>query len=369
MQDNIVTLKESSNELREMQHQIQFLLTQARTNESTLKKFREIELAVIAAGTLPELISVIVHHIDTLFGVDQLCLTLFDEGQGVEQLLANSERLGVLAQVALLPEAQMNGQKLFGTEPWVGPFQVGRHKQFFKAHSLQLKSTAIVPLARPSKILGYLSFASEQAGRFSRMLATDFLKQLGATIAVCLENTLRRHYLETLESRSGTRLHSQAVLRRRLLEEISRAQRSNSPLSCLVIDIDRIANAQRNGVRIDADAASEALVRLLLEQMRCSDIIAQHEEQAVGVLLPSTDSQTATRIAERIQRLVEDSPIGFDHAYLVPTTVSVGVSTLQSSRNRAHLVERGDRLLHAADQALLRARGQGGNRVACYGLC
>ncbi|MEX1366508.1 MAG: GGDEF domain-containing protein, partial [Nannocystaceae bacterium] len=77
------------------------------------------------------------------------------------------------------------------------------------------------------------------------------------------------------------------------------------------------------------------------------------------VLLPGADLADALRAGERLRVAVGESPLELGTGELMLVTCSVGVATLASRGTGAQLVE-------AADQALLRAKSSGKDRVVAH---
>jgi GAF domain-containing protein len=121
--------------------------------------------------------------------------------------------------------------------PSVGRYRPGRHKSLFPQS--RPRSVTLLPLVRYGKLIGSLNIGSLDDDRYVRGSRTDFFEHLAAIVAICIENAanvqrLRRQGLtDTLTAINNRRFFDQ-----RLQEEIEVAQRSNAPLSCMLLDVD-----------------------------------------------------------------------------------------------------------------------------------
>jgi diguanylate cyclase (GGDEF)-like protein len=152
---------------------------------------------------------------------------------------------------------------------------------------------------------------------------------------------------------SLTGLRNQRAFDERLEEEVARAGRYGSPLSLLILDIDRLKAINDQSGHEAGNAALRAVGGALRVGARLSDLASRIGGDEFAIIAPSTDASAAHALGERIRALVagtEKGPLG-------PVTVSVGVSTLEHEGAAAST------LLRAADKALYEAKHQGRNRV------
>jgi diguanylate cyclase (GGDEF)-like protein len=144
------------------------------------------------------------------------------------------------------------------------------------------------------------------------------------------------------------------AMRRRLHEEIGRAARTGSPLSCLLIDLDdfKLVN-DRHGHQA-GDATLRGVVQALAGEFRAFDRVARYGGDEFVVILPNAALESAAAAAARaLQRLLEMDQLGVSQAGV---SASIGVAQWTESMSA-------DALLEACDAALLRSKRQGKGRV------
>ena len=159
---------------------------------------------------------------------------------------------------------------------------------------------------------------------------------------------------ELSTSDSLTCLRNRRAFEERLQEEFARAARHGSPLSILLLDLDRLKTLNdRHGHRV-GDEALARVAAALRDGSRAMDIAARWGGDEFALLAPDTGPDEALRLAERVRALVA---LGGDATHAI--TVSVGVATLDA----AHGVAGPEALMRAADAALYAAKRQGRNRI------
>jgi diguanylate cyclase (GGDEF)-like protein len=188
---------------------------------------------------------------------------------------------------------------------------------------------------------------------------------LWLTWLLCRE--LRRRYSAELElaqlaATDGlTGLANRRSLDQTLGIEWARAQRSGRALSVLMIDVDYFkAFNDKHGHQL-GDEALSAVARVIKNNIRRpGDLAARYGGEEFAVVLPETDSNGASRIAESIRAAVEQGePVKADDS---PITVSIGLSTWSGASEACPQM-----LLFAADKALYQAKYSGRNRVVAAG--
>lgn len=138
--------------------------------------------------------------------------------------------------------------------------------------------------------------------------------------------------------------------------ERKRAKRHNKTLSLIMIDIDHFKNVNDAHGHQVGDSVLREFARLLQDNVRDTDIISRWGGEEFIVLLPSTSSESAISVAQKIQSAVNS------HCFsgAGKLTASFGVSNVDPNSNSNR------ESVNKADQALYQAKNQGRNRVVAY---
>ncbi|MDR0468400.1 MAG: diguanylate cyclase [Peptococcaceae bacterium] len=148
----------------------------------------------------------------------------------------------------------------------------------------------------------------------------------------------------------------------RLDLEWQRAVREKTPVSILMMDIDRFKLYNDSFGHQQGDVTLRVLADVIKQCLkRSSDFTARWGGEEFVVLLPNTDTDGAMRVAEKIRSSIEDTEIPCDNELGRKATISIGVQTWIPGTDSMI----GD-FISAADQALYQAKESGRNRVCLY---
>ncbi len=139
-------------------------------------------------------------------------------------------------------------------------------------------------------------------------------------------------------------------------EEIRRARRYETPLSLIMLDIDRFKDINDTYGHEAGDACLQCIAKTLQKNGREVDVMARLGGEEFGLLLPNTKAEDAGVLAERMRRAIERESC-FMQKQTIGITASIGVATYR------HEMPNLDALLRNADTAMYRAKNQGRNRV------
>ena len=144
--------------------------------------------------------------------------------------------------------------------------------------------------------------------------------------------------------------------RERALEELGRtvaaARRHGRPVAVLLADLDEFGEVVRSRGRAAADAVLREVGLRLSSSLRAGDLAARLGDNLFLIVLG--DASQVALIGDRVRRSVESAPFRAEPA-AVGITASVGWAAWQGEEPEA--------LLARADEALLAAKGAGGNAV------
>jgi diguanylate cyclase (GGDEF)-like protein len=151
-----------------------------------------------------------------------------------------------------------------------------------------------------------------------------------------------------------TRLPNARSVQETLIRMVAQSQRTHSPLSAIVIDLDHFkALNDRHGHQA-GDEVLESVGVTLRTTVRASDFAGRWGGEEFVVLLPDTDHEGALQAAETLRARLDGLAVPGVIAHL---TASLGVATLPDD------AADGPALIRAADRALYVAKADGRNCV------
>lgn len=166
---------------------------------------------------------------------------------------------------------------------------------------------------------------------------------------------------EELRYQAGTDFLTGLANRRRFLEmgdqELRKAQRFQTPLAVLMIDIDHFKAVNDTYGHQTGDRVICAIADICRAQLREVDLIGRMGGEEYVVMLPHTDLAGGVEVAERIRRAVASAVVcSEEEDCRVVCACSIGVATHRGEETL-------DRFLQRADAALYRAKRDGRNCV------
>jgi two-component system, cell cycle response regulator len=148
-------------------------------------------------------------------------------------------------------------------------------------------------------------------------------------------------------------LNREAVMRL-LFQETDRVQRMRTPLTLMLIDLDKFSEINIEFGYGTGDAVLREFAQRLRRYLRSYDIIGRYGEDEFLLGLPGCMVEQATMMAERLQTTVLEKPYHI-HRDVLNVTASIGLAT---SRGRSPLI-----VLREAERALGNAKLAGRNCV------
>ncbi len=167
--------------------------------------------------------------------------------------------------------------------------------------------------------------------------------------------------LERMSSLDGlTGIGNRRLLEEYLTKEVLRAKRNNTKLSVIMIDIDYFKKFNDAYGHVSGDECLRAVARTLSKNLnRSSDIVCRYGGEEFCAVLPETDLEGATKIAEKLRASIENLSIthkGSTAAGVV--TISLGVAESSGLE-----IFTQDTILMKADENLYKAKESGRNMV------
>jgi diguanylate cyclase (GGDEF)-like protein len=147
-----------------------------------------------------------------------------------------------------------------------------------------------------------------------------------------------------------TRLYNFRYFQDRVVSEVRRANRYDTPLTLVMIDADDFKAFNDTRGHLAGNMALRRLASVLRRSVREVDVAARYGGEEFAILLPSTPKLAALKLAEKLRQAVEKAGIGRDEKQRGRgLTVSVGVASLPGDASNAEeLVDRADRALYIA---------------------
>jgi len=338
------------------------LAAQLRANERIWTGFRDLELRMLAAESLQEVLEVLTRDLPLGFPAVQAVTIAWNSPETLVELI-DSEPAREAARRSLLPNRHTSASEPEVRRAHLGPVPPGGQMQYFPAYAQPLGSMAIVPLILRGERVGSLNQGSDDPTHFNPEVATDLLEHLAAVTAICIDNAVNRARLAHQSLTDAlTNVGNRRFFEQRLREEVSVWQRRGGDLSCLFVDLDHFKQINDRYGHQAGDLVLQQAARLFSQGLRASDVLARYGGEEFALLLPATDAARALEIAERLRTRLAGARIASSAESALRITASIGLASLDGSTVR-HAKEPGAWLLQHADAALYAAKARGRNCV------
>lgn len=197
-------------------------------------------------------------------------------------------------------------------------------------------------------------FANARLGEANELLEARVLEKTGQLEA--LNRELRT--LASIDVLTGI------ANRRAFLEqghkEFENSMRYGSPLSVLMLDLDRFKRVNDRYGHEAGDRVLQQTAVAIVESLRSGDLVARYGGEEFVVLAPHTGLHEAAALADRIRERIAGCAIAYEHC-LLQVTISIGVASRVDGDADLRA------LLRRADAALYEAKRSGRDRVVPAG--
>jgi diguanylate cyclase (GGDEF)-like protein len=163
---------------------------------------------------------------------------------------------------------------------------------------------------------------------------------------------------EQADTDALTGLATRRSFRRQVDLELRRSARSGAAVSVILADLDFFKTVNDRFGHGAGDAVLVSFARSVQRALRDGDVAARYGGEEFSILLPAAELADAARVAERIRADFARTRTVIRDGSTVYATSSFGVAVFDATTRTI------DDVLHAADNALYRAKAAGRDCVA-----
>jgi diguanylate cyclase (GGDEF)-like protein len=155
-----------------------------------------------------------------------------------------------------------------------------------------------------------------------------------------------------VEATAGIDVLTGCLNRRALMKlashEVARSERSGTPLTVVVVDLDHFKVVNDSYGHAAGDATLCALAALLQNRLRSVDVVSRIGGEEFLLLLPDTDGVNGAKVVEGLRQSVEAMRVEYQ-GQVIMVTMSAGVTQgLGRSDSWTAMMNRADRALYGA---------------------
>ncbi len=163
----------------------------------------------------------------------------------------------------------------------------------------------------------------------------------------------------TMDALTG--LNNRRQFEIRLKQEVSNSKRNNTPMCCMMLDVDYFKKVNDTYGHAAGDCVLKSVSEIIKTEIREYDIACRYGGEEFFIILPQTNIKEASLVAQRLRKIIEETKMDIKEAGLedisyLKVTVSVGVCAYENTMSANDIA-------HKADKALYEAKETGRNRV------
>jgi diguanylate cyclase (GGDEF)-like protein len=182
-----------------------------------------------------------------------------------------------------------------------------------------------------------------------------------------IEELAQRQLLEAALRDGLTHAFNRRYFLQRLQAEVRFAERHNSTVALLMLDIDHFKQMNDRYGHPFGDGVLKKLCEVLGETLRAEDVLARYGGEEFAVLVRGIPRDHAIGLADRLRKLVQSTAFGKSEVPDEPMRISVSIGValypLNPARTPEETTDDAQTLIARADAALYRAKQSGRNRV------
>lgn len=157
-----------------------------------------------------------------------------------------------------------------------------------------------------------------------------------------------------------TGLYNVGYFREALAQELERTERSYLPTVLLMIDLDHFKQINDNYGHESGNVVLVKIAKLIKDSTRKLDIQSRYGGEEFAIILPSTERAVAINVAERLRKVIANTPVIIDEQQSLQVTASMGLAIYQAGG-----LGNANQLIREADKYLYQAKKSGRNQL-CY---
>jgi len=168
------------------------------------------------------------------------------------------------------------------------------------------------------------------------------MEMLLASLVLPMRNAIYYHTaLQAASLDPLTGLNNRRSLMDNLAREIGRSRRESQSLALLVIDIDSFKRINDEISHLAGDHVLAQVAGLLVEAVRCSDMVFRFAGDEFVLLLPNMDQKGVKVLISRIRKAVEKMDCSYGEHEISPS-LSIGFALLQEQMEPEGFFEAAD---------------------------
>lgn len=159
-----------------------------------------------------------------------------------------------------------------------------------------------------------------------------------------------------------TGFYNRVVLYQDLGKRFENRQYSPVSVSFCMVDIDNFKHVNDDYGHDAGDAVLKQFAERIKGLLRQGDIVCRMGGEEFLLIAPETDESKGKMVAERVRKIIAETPFLLPSGEMIPVTCSLGVHTSLVKDSKSSF----DSQIKKADKALYKSKADGRNRVTVF---
>ncbi|MBD3272714.1 MAG: diguanylate cyclase, partial [Elusimicrobia bacterium] len=221
---------------------------------------------------------------------------------------------------------------------------------------------AHVPLKVKNETIGLLVADNLLSRHKISSMEVKTLSSFVGHIGMAVQNARLFREVEQLSITDGlTKLYIYRYFKKRLSDEIYRAERFNNTITLIMLDIDLFKTFNDQYGHLVGDVVLVEVANKIRESIRKIDFPARYGGDEFIIFLPHASEDIASQVAVRIFNSIQECRIEIEDTEQLAISVSMGVAAYPTDAKNV------EDLIKKADEALYYSKTHGRNRLSFYG--
>lgn len=206
-----------------------------------------------------------------------------------------------------------------------------------------------IPITYRNSVIGVLMVEDDTSGRLWEDEEELMAKTVADELAVAISHArlFKRVQIQAMTD-ALTGLYNHRYFQERLEREIKLADRNDTHLSLVMLDLDHLKQINDTYGHRKGDAALTHVARMMRSTFRDIDICARYGGEEFVAILPQCGREDALKAAERLREAIASTPV----RQIGQVTASIGVATYpESAVTQEEMIEMADRAMYVAKEA------------------
>ncbi|PLW82971.1 hypothetical protein CWI75_05925 [Kineobactrum sediminis] len=334
-------------------------------NDYLFTRALQLQRMVMEAPDLQALLEVLLVSAPRHFGFRVTELWLYDPEHVLAGLITSADRYG---EYLNLYHDMFDMQELYDLEPAVKLIDATDSRMFDILKGDQtIQHALLLPLTDAGRLMGsfHCGFSDAPVTVTPNSSEVALVEHVAALLSVAFKNAVSRQQISQLTMLDPlTQISNLRGFEKDIAREIARARRADQSLTTLMIEIDEFEELYQHYGEIAGRFVLKKVTERVSSGLRATDYLARLSDSRLAVLLTGTGEASASEVAERLRKDIEEFLVDDGRGAVLQVTLSIGLVTWEPHQYPAvDMAQLAKQIQTAGSRAVQMSTAGNGNQV------